>query len=143
MRSLAIALLLASSQAAAGTPCARWHEVVDGEDVRTRKPVTCDGMRGPKHQFAELLKDGKRLEAEKKARELDRRAASSAETVLRSNLDSMTKERDGLAIENKRLAAVKVPPRKTWEWYEHPVLWSVVSLGVGAGVGYLVAKVVR
>jgi hypothetical protein len=140
MRGALLALLLLTTpQAHAGTPCQRWHEVVDGADVRTRKTVDCDGMQGPKGQFAELLKDGERLEAEKKARELDRERAASNETVLRTKLANAHKERDGLIAENARLAATKRPPR-TWEWYEHPALWSVMGLAVGAGLGYLIFK---
>lgn len=132
-----ILLTLLVTPAIAGTPCARWYEVVDGADVKTRKPVKCDGVQGPKGQFTELLKDGERLAAEKKARQADHDQASSTETLLRTKLANARQERDGLVAENARLAAVKTPPR-TWEWWEHLALWSVVSLAAGVSLGYLI-----
>lgn len=136
------AIMFAATVARAGDPCQEWFEVVDGRDVQTNEPVTCDGVQGPRQQFAELLKcassDLPTCEVKRKA-ESDK--AAKVEVALRKDVQIEKKRGDSHAEENKLLRE-KLEDLATVEVYEHPAFWAVVGGAVVAAV-WLVVEVMK
>lgn len=142
LAAIFVAVMLGAAVARSGVPCAEWYEVADGRDVQTNEPVTCDGVQGPRQQFAELLKcassDLPTCEVKRQA-ESDK--AAKVETALRKDVQIEKKRGDSHAEENKKLRE-KLKDLATVEVYEHPAFWAVIGGAVVAAV-WLVVEVTK
>lgn len=136
-----IVLTGSSLKTAAAAPCIKWVEVVDGKDAKTGKPAQlCDGMQGPRDQFAKLVKIAKvdlptikvRLQEEK-----DKHASS---VKLWQDKHAVERKRaDTYMAENKKLR--ELPPPVT-PWYEHPATWGIGGVVVGVLVTVVIVETV-
>lgn len=142
LSSVFAAVMLGAAVARPSTPCQQWYEVADGRDIQTNEPVTCDGVQGPRQQFAELLKCvSSHLPTCEVKRKAESDKAAKVETALRKDIQIEKKRGDAHAEENKKLRE-KLEDLATVEVYEHPLFWAVIGGAVVAAV-WIVVEVTK